>query len=438
MWPWAQAASAGAGTSEVERRRPRASTHASRSSARYNTFAPSLMNGAPPPVTRSLAIVCFASRTRWAACSVSRSSTFNLAVRVEGNVANSRHCYILAKMPYWWGTPYPINMPPKMRKTADPKPRKTRRERTLLRDRKPVPIKTGEGGDTQQLADYKAFANRLLAYAKTHGLSQGALARIMGSSTDNVRQYLEAEHQPGYDKLRRLGEGGGDGAPGVSLDWLVLGDGGNDVVKRGDWRTRGRLSDDVAAEVARRAGGLDLGDQSIERPVLDADAILASAAEQARSDMFTWSIWGSHVRQYIETAAYRVAAELLQTAPGPLVAGAIAAHGSKDVCEYFLSPSDKDGSAQATHIPVTHIWRQTVAILGYLPGPRPARIISVPVDAPLAVVRRKALLAILAEAVDVATRRFNSPVPPGAVVRAMRFALGLAPSTLIPSARATE
>ncbi len=132
--------------------------------------------------------------------------------------------------------------------------------------------------------EHAAFAARLGQVRRSFGQSQTAFAKRCHVTPTNIGKYLRAELQPGFDVLLRIGA-----HTGVSLEWLLLGEGGEEPVMRGQWRTEAGLEADVAARVARDAAQQLAPEYSEVTMDLDGARLLAAAAQQVAMNYRAWS-----------------------------------------------------------------------------------------------------------------------------------------------------
>ncbi len=116
------------------------------------------------------------------------------------------------------------------------------------------------------------------------GLGVRKFAGQLGLSPSLVSSYLNGTRLPTAATLRAVGE-----RTGVSLDWLLFGEGGEQPVMRGQWRSEAGLEADVAARVAREAAQRltrDFGEVVI---TVDGVRLLAAAAEQVAMNYCVWA-----------------------------------------------------------------------------------------------------------------------------------------------------
>lgn len=142
-----------------------------------------------------------------------------------------------------------------------------------------------------------AVRNRLRRLIGERGESQGAFARACGVSPARVTEWLSGSQLPSADRLRTVAE-----RTGVSLDWLLLGDGGDGPVMRG-YRGERRTGEELAADVglhvlprvraaAEAAGAAPSpGTFAALLHVWEADgaAILRDAVEQQTAAFLEWA-----------------------------------------------------------------------------------------------------------------------------------------------------
>jgi transcriptional regulator with XRE-family HTH domain len=94
---------------------------------------------------------------------------------------------------------------------------------------------------------YVAFAERLERLRQSTGEPKTRFAKRCGvTPASRMGEYLRGEKQPGFDLLHRIAE-----ATGVSLDWLLFGDGGEEPRRRGETQTQADFHDEFAARVLR-------------------------------------------------------------------------------------------------------------------------------------------------------------------------------------------
>jgi transcriptional regulator with XRE-family HTH domain len=140
------------------------------------------------------------------------------------------------------------------------------------------------------LLDTFQAAERLELVRLTRGESQTAFARQCGVTTTNMGKYLRGELQPGFDVLIRIAE-----RTGVSLDWLLLGEGGTSPRHRGMTRTRASLEADLAVFLSRQLNDA-VREGRIPRPLPSRNSADAAPAPE----------WGVNGRAVLSDAADRV------------------------------------------------------------------------------------------------------------------------------------
>ena len=127
--------------------------------------------------------------------------------------------------------------------------------------------------------EYAEFAARLERVRAAMGLSPRALALRCKVTPTNMGQYLAGAMQPGFDVLRRMSEQLG----GLSVDWLLLGDGGDEPVYRERSRTRSEFEEEFAVRfrhavvVALDAAVPDLKPEML---AVDVPRVLEAAVER--------------------------------------------------------------------------------------------------------------------------------------------------------------
>lgn len=130
----------------------------------------------------------------------------------------------------------------------------------------------------------------LLAELGTPGAPLGVrrFAERVGLSPSLVSSYLNGTRLPDAETLRQLAE-----RTGVSLDWLLMGDGGDAPQLRGVSRTRAELADDLAVYVGHQL--VALLSETPELPRLSADelavngpGILLRAIDQSWERFYAW------------------------------------------------------------------------------------------------------------------------------------------------------
>ena len=121
------------------------------------------------------------------------------------------------------------------------------------------------------------FSARLLALKGGTGVNKWA--ERVGLSQGLVSAYINGTRLPGAESLRAIAE-----RTGVSLDWLLLGWGGEGPLCRNQTRSRGELEADIVAWVNRalqQAYALELAQDGVPTDLyvwrVDATAILADA-----------------------------------------------------------------------------------------------------------------------------------------------------------------
>jgi transcriptional regulator with XRE-family HTH domain len=160
--------------------------------------------------------------------------------------------------------------------------------RTPLNARAAASSPRRKTGPARKAADYKggtwgyAVAERLRLLMT--GASIRRFADRVGVSGSLVSSYLSGGRLPEAGTLHRIAE-----RTGVSLDWLLCGEGGADVRYRGQSRTRAELAEDVAAFV-RRGVSERLGDAHPNlAPDVDGQRVLDRVTHLAARSYRGWA-----------------------------------------------------------------------------------------------------------------------------------------------------
>jgi transcriptional regulator with XRE-family HTH domain len=130
-------------------------------------------------------------------------------------------------------------------------------------------------------------AKRLRQLKGTVGVNRWSVDVLGFSSGSKVSAYLSGKRLPDAATLRTIAE-----RTGVSLDWLLLGDGSDAPCYRGQSRDRAELEADVAAYIAR---------------ALDAAAPRVRDGIDAPRDLMIWRVDGAGI---LKTTAERVCEEI--------------------------------------------------------------------------------------------------------------------------------
>lgn len=118
--------------------------------------------------------------------------------------------------------------------------------RTAARGTTPGPARTGKQAKAEHRGGVwgRGVSERLGRLKGELGVR--AFAKRVDLSPSLVSSYLNGTRLPEATTLRKLAEG-----TGVSLDWLLLGWGGDDPLCRNKTRTKGELAADLAVHLAR-------------------------------------------------------------------------------------------------------------------------------------------------------------------------------------------
>lgn len=162
-------------------------------------------------------------------------------------------------------------------------PRASARVRNVPAPRKPRTAKQARrehrGGEWG-----RGVAERLWALKGAAGVR--AFAERVGVAPSLVSSYLNGGRLPTAERLQRIAE-----RTGVSLDWLLLGEGGAAPRFRGQDRNQAELEADVAAYVARAASPLLVKafvDPAVQRVEVDGALVLRRAVETELTEAERW------------------------------------------------------------------------------------------------------------------------------------------------------
>lgn len=140
--------------------------------------------------------------------------------------------------------------------------------------------------------------DRLRALIRDRATSNAEFARRCGIDAPRLTDWLSGAQLPSTSHLWDIAE-----RSGVSLDWLLCGEGGPEPVYRGQTRTRAELADDVAAYLVRElharehAGELDDPESGVtSRPsiqgwVADGRGLLADLVTIELERIREWRVW---------------------------------------------------------------------------------------------------------------------------------------------------
>lgn len=135
----------------------------------------------------------------------------------------------------------------------------------------------------------RGVAERLRRLKGSLGVNRWAVDVLGFTSGSKVSSYLNGKRLPDAPTLRTIAE-----RTGASLDWLLLGDGGDEPRYRGQSRADAELEADVAAHVARQVATVTAstpvapGVSSPEHFAVDARRLLADAVTREAQALTAW------------------------------------------------------------------------------------------------------------------------------------------------------